>query len=69
MERADMALDDAAKAAQAELDARQKEQKQQTWDANWARLRGMKGVAPTGPAKSGKGPRLAPGERVVVPEA
>ena len=64
-----MALDDAAKAARAHLEAQEQERKQQTWDANWNRLRGMKGVTPSGPTRPGKGPRLAPGERVVAPEA
>jgi hypothetical protein len=42
-------------------------QRQAGWDAAWDRLRGRLGTARS-PQKAGSGPRLAPGERIVIPE-
>jgi len=42
-------------------------QKQAGWNTAWARLRGKLGT-PAGPQKARGCPRLAPGERIVVPE-
>jgi hypothetical protein len=41
-------------------------QRQAGWDAGWARLRGKLGAG--GPQQARGGPRLAPGERIVIPE-